>query len=266
MTPQSKIREKNVLLGKNHIISEKSHIEEFSAGAIGISIGPKQRHWHLELNEDAGMVLTFEDKILVAVCDGHHGAQSSEVVIETLHKNYHRFNACETQDQFNSIAESLITESYQIIIDKKSKEDYPFPRTATTVTMALITPSTIYWANMGDSALIYQDGVHKPKMLNELHSQAFVGWKPSQLHGFSIEVNVSKRLKKGKISRKEVSQLIFTTDGILDYYPGGLVTLFKDMQSLAHEKPVDILRYLFQNVFKQELGDNLCAGIINLER
>jgi len=62
---------------------EEIHLEEFSRGAIGISIGLKQRHWHLEQNKDEGILLTFVDKILVAVCDGHHGAQSSEVVFDT---------------------------------------------------------------------------------------------------------------------------------------------------------------------------------------
>ena len=91
MDSKIKLREKIVLLGKDYTVPEKIHLERFNSGAIGISIGPFQRHWHLLPNEDAGIILAFDDTNLVAICDGHHGTYASETVIKTLEASHAKY-------------------------------------------------------------------------------------------------------------------------------------------------------------------------------
>ncbi|MFX0091148.1 MAG: protein phosphatase 2C domain-containing protein [Candidatus Hodarchaeota archaeon] len=267
MNEKITLKEKITLLGKDYTIPEETVIESFLSGAIGISIGPAERHWHLEPNEDAGLVVSFEDKTLIAICDAHHGAYASEVVIQTLETSYDRFVNCETQNTFNSILTETVKRSYEIILQTKRDRSYSFPRTATVLLLCLITPSDVYWGSMGDAVLIAQSSNRKPTLINSPQSNAFVGWDPfmsPMAQNFSIEDDLARHLKKGKIDRKSKLQLFMSTDGLVDYYPGKLDAILTSLPNFWTQNPRTIIQKLFQTVIDQEFGDNICSVVVNL--
>ncbi|MFX0066167.1 MAG: protein phosphatase 2C domain-containing protein [Candidatus Hermodarchaeota archaeon] len=263
MDSKIKLRKKIVLLGKDYTVSEKIHLERFSLGAIGISIGPYQRHWHLLPNEDAGIILDFDDTILVAICDGHHGTYASETVIKTLEASYAKFTDCKTQNTFNAVIDEIITESYTTILQAK-EDNLSSLRAATTFTLCLTNTSEIFWASMGDGFFIYQSTDEKPRIINNPNPKAFVGWYPSDLTTFSVEDNISKYLEKGKIRRIPNLQLVISSDGVPDYYPDGLNGVLSDLRVFFGEDPGMIVQKLFQKVIDQKFGDNLCTAVLKL--
>ena len=117
---------------------------------------------------------------------------------------------------------------------------------------------------MGDAFLIYQSADEKPRIINDPNSKAFVGWSTSNLTTFSVEGNIAKHLKKGKIRRISKSQLVISSDGVPDYYPRGLKGVLSDLRVFFEEDPGNIVQKLFQKAIDQRFGDNLCTAVIKL--
>lgn len=142
-----------LLLGRDH--TEVGALETLAArrAAIGISRGGAPKTYaHTDPNEDAALLLEDQQGTLLAVADGHGGADASEIAIQTLRQGAGpRWTRAETLDpeRWSREAHVALAEVNEAI--RRGAAEGRRKRSRTTLAFALLREGRILWASMGDS-------------------------------------------------------------------------------------------------------------------
>jgi serine/threonine protein phosphatase PrpC len=145
-----------LLRGRDHV--ELGAIDAVGEGCCAIAIslgGAPKRYAHVDPNEDAALFALGPSGALVAVADGHHGFEASEVALEYLatHPAPHWVEPGTVREAtWRRQAAAVLEDAGRAIrAERADLEGGP----STTLTFALVLPEqgTILYASVGDSHL-----------------------------------------------------------------------------------------------------------------
>lgn len=145
-----------LLIGKDFPSLGQTHVQSIPKKniAVGISAGKKDKP-----NEDALGVIISEQEVLLAVADGHWGAEASELAIqkasELINVHSRQSSRNEVRARLYTLFEQINRKLYDMAI---AFPGAPTPETTLLVGYLRLLPeiSQFYWASFGDSYLFLQ--------------------------------------------------------------------------------------------------------------
>jgi serine/threonine protein phosphatase PrpC len=142
-----------LLLGREHTEVGAVEIRAAQRAAIAISRGGAPKVYaHTDPNEDAALVLEGRHGTLLAVADGHGGADAAEIAVQTLRDGAGtRWTDAATLEPegWSREAHTALAEVNQAI--RRGVAEGGRKRSRTTLAFALLRDGRILWASMGDS-------------------------------------------------------------------------------------------------------------------
>ena len=107
-------------------------------------------------NEDSLYIKEYNDLLILAICDGMGGHKSGEVASNMAVKSVESWKPQKDEDILKSLKK--LVEDININIYLKSKSSDDLSGMGTTLSIAVIKNTTLYYAHVGDSRIYIYDG------------------------------------------------------------------------------------------------------------
>lgn len=107
-------------------------------------------------NEDSLYIKEYNDLLILAICDGMGGHKSGEVASNMAVKAVESWKPQKDEDILKSLKK--LVEDININIYLKSKSSDDLSGMGTTLSIAVIKKTTLYYAHVGDSRIYIYDG------------------------------------------------------------------------------------------------------------
>lgn len=107
-------------------------------------------------NEDSLYIKEYNDLLILAICDGMGGHKSGEVASNMAVKAVESWKPQKDEDILKSLKK--LVEDININIYLKSKSSDDLSGMGTTLSIAVIKNTTLYYAHVGDSRIYIYDG------------------------------------------------------------------------------------------------------------
>lgn len=107
-------------------------------------------------NEDSLYIKEYNDLLILAICDGMGGHKSGEVASNMAVKAVESWKPQKDEDILKSLKK--LVEDININIYLKSKSSDDLSGMGTTLSIAVIKKTTVYYAHVGDSRIYIYDG------------------------------------------------------------------------------------------------------------
>lgn len=147
----------SILLGRDHHALAEVTVSADEPAALAISLGGAAKTYaHTDPNEDAALLVRGAGGMLLAVADGHGGADASEIAIEVLAARGETWTAATWHcEDWSGEAVSLLLQANTAIRDAAARGGRRLSRT--TLAFALVRPEdpVIRFASIGDSHVFH---------------------------------------------------------------------------------------------------------------
>ncbi|HFT2184284.1 TPA: PP2C family serine/threonine-protein phosphatase [Bacillus cereus] len=176
-------------------------------GAYGgnISAGAKK-------NEDSALVWSNGDWEFAAILDGHNSAESVDLVVNTIEKEYENIKVI-LNESINTVFQSIENHILTIFQSSSFKEKCKKIKGETACLLCVRKENYIWWLSIGDGLVyVFHEELHKfgQYALNQRHFYEWIG----NVNTFDLPVpcysSGIRELRTGK------NRIVMVTDGVLE--------------------------------------------------
>jgi PPM family protein phosphatase len=241
MTPVQSV----TLLGADHPDLGELAVEVLDgACAIGLSAGrlPKD-YWHLDPNEDAVLAARGEDGVLLAVADGHNGADASHAAVAALQEWADALLGAPHRQAEDALARALVDVEGGLAAHLAGLEE-PREASRTALTVALLRAGRLFAATYGDTSGYRVRGGK---------ARALTGTSPFLGSHRVMPSHGSTRVRSG-------DRIVLCSDGVTDF----LGTRAAEQVGRSAEDAPDarsLVDELLQLAWNGGAGDHLSAAV-----
>lgn len=236
--------------------SEHSRLEELAVDAAehaGVALsrgGHKKVYAHTDPNEDAALLVQGEGGILLAVADGHQGAEAAEVALERVRAHAGAWTAFAAPGlRWPQSAVAALTDANEAILAHPDRGRKRQPRT--TLALALVRPDEgrIRWASVGDSHVYHAtaDGVLDLAGADEPGAPGyFLGY------GEETPESLQEKCRTGEEPLAGTRALVVVTDGFTE-------------RGVGVDEPEEVLAGIVHQVESAapaQRGESLARGVL----
>lgn len=212
--------------------------------AAGLSAGalPKA-YWHLDPNEDAAMAALGEDGVLLAVADGHNGADVSKRAVTALCDQAEVLLGCPPAHAEHELTGALvrIEETVATLLTQRRS---PRDLSRAALSVALVRAGRLFTATYGDTAVL-RIRAGKPRVFAA--GEGFLGGPRS------LPAHGAARLRTG-------DRVLVCSDGITDFlgpdWPAGIAAAVEGQPDADA-----MVRALLNRAFQGGAGDHLAVAV-----
>lgn len=217
--------------------------------AVGLTAGAKSKACaHTDPNEDVVAVVARDDVTLLVCADGHNGATSSHVAVETVVAWF-----ADAPDPVSDNLVDVFASANDAVLRAGPAAGQSESRT--TLIVALVGQGTAHWAAMGDSMLItVTDG--RGVEFHTRRESLFVGWPMTRDELIS-------RMQRGTIGLDGETWLVAATDGYSDFVPS--VETFAPLAIGPDATPATVATAMLDQACHHGAGDNVAVGVVRGE-
>ncbi|MBW2269886.1 MAG: protein phosphatase 2C domain-containing protein [Deltaproteobacteria bacterium] len=253
------------LLGRGHL--EEGRIACVGEANVAIAIsrgGAKKRYSHKEPNEDAVCFAHGAAGTLLAVADGHAGAEASELAMRILLEDaaLHWTRNGVERERWGEAAEALVTAVHTAIIAAGMRHD---SHARTTLSIAYVQPEEGFcgWISAGDSH-IFAIGARHDELGPAEGRPRFLGSPRNDLSALG--------LRTGCCELPALRAIVLATDGlsergigVADPLDAAARAVGSASQHPATRQPLEAARGLAEQAIaaqqRQRAGDNVCTAV-----
>ncbi|MGR3778642.1 PP2C family serine/threonine-protein phosphatase [Bacillus paramycoides] len=163
-------------------------------------------------NEDGALVWSNGDWEFAAIFDGHNSAESVELVVNALQKEYENINAI-MEGPIDTVFRSVENHILTVFKSESFKEECKKVKGETACLISVRKENYIWWLSMGDCLVyVFHEELHKlgQHALNQRHFYEWIG----NINTFSLPVpcysSGIRELRTGK------NRIVMVTDGVLE--------------------------------------------------
>lgn len=239
-----------VLWGRDHV--DYGDVVVRSVGErVGLALTrgrhPKPYAW-VDPNEDVVAAVVGPRATLLAVADGHNGADSAEVAITTV---LDRFGDDPPPDPDEDDLLELFVRAGHAVLRVTRELDPPHRESRTTLSLALVGPTSVTWAALGDSPVFVVDGGGARELSTSRH--LFVGHPLSR---FMLD----ERLGRGRVALDGGDTIVLTSDGFTNFAATDPAVAVAEAVA-ATPRPVDAAAALVEHAADGGAGDNVAVAV-----
>jgi hypothetical protein len=212
--------------------------------AIAISAGlhPK-RQPSLDDNEDAVAVALGPDSLLLVAADAHDGADAAIAIVDEV---LTRAGSPPPAEVDAADWTAWMAAAGEAAWRSTRARGYPRRASRAAVAAALVTPSALSWASIGDVAVSVVSS-RRHELLNPL--------EPIYLGGPLEIAHLRPLLHSGTRQRRAGEWLVVSTDGLLDFVPD-----FREILASARDA-CDAAEALVRSAWAGGAGDHLGVAV-----
>lgn len=238
MTTQSLL-----LLGENYNELGPVTIAELPGrGAVALSRGAFPKSYrYVDPNEDAVLLVTSSDGVLIAVADGFNGVDASHFVMESL---------ITPAPELIRTKEQAFRERFELFVVEMSAALESAGMSRTCLVVAAICGDTCSWASMGDSSLFRSSCERPVSIANDIAVGPGLLSLPPPYDAWS-----------GSFTPLPGERIAVVSDGVTNFV-SPLTDIAKLLGSAASDG--EAAHALTTRAMSGGAGDNVCASVISL--
>ncbi|MGN4422629.1 PP2C family serine/threonine-protein phosphatase [Bacillus cereus group sp. MYBK30-1] len=163
-------------------------------------------------NEDGALVWSNDHWEFAAILDGHNSAESVDLVVNTIQKEYENINAI-MEEPIETVFRSVENHILTVFQSQSFKEECEKVKGETACLISVRKENYIWWLSIGDCLVyVFHEELHKlgQHALNQRHFYEWIG----NINTFSLPVpcysSGIRELRTGK------NRIVMVTDGVLE--------------------------------------------------
>ncbi len=219
-----------------HVLSEST--------AIGLSAGalPKS-YWHMDPNEDATMAAVGDDGALLAVADGHNGADVAMAAVGAMQDQAETLLGCPAAQAERELTAALVRveEAIGVLLAHRRA---PRSLSRAALSVALIRGERLITATYGDTAVV---------RVRAGRAKAFSAGDGFLGAAGALPAHATARLREGDL-------VVVCSDGVTDFigqdWPAAIAAAAEDQPDAE-----SVVRALLERAFEGGAGDHLAVAV-----